>query len=349
MASAAQPALELAPAASGEPVAQGPRTPPYSGRMAEVMSLIARGLTDEAMVKSLKWRNEAPGDVMALISLGEALEKRGNSALAARAYGSIIDLFPSRADMRRFASNRLDRLRKGIALATDSYAKAVEQRPDHLTGHRLLAYSLLRQMKVQQAFEVIEKALQRSYPGGRFASGERVLREDLGLIGAVWLAGRPQLKQKVEQRLTARGATLATTPSLRFVLTWETDANDVDLHIYDAAGNHAYFQATVMASGGEHYGDVTTGYGPECFAINGVAKAYPYKLEAHYYSRGPMGYGMGKVEIIEHDGHGNLRMDQRPFVVMNDGAFVGLGTLDANEIWDANLISVGHKSLTSPP
>jgi hypothetical protein len=38
-----------------------------------------------------------------------------------------------------------------------------------------------------------------------------------------------------------------------------------------------------------------------------------------------MGYGMGKLQIIEHDGHGNLRFDERPFVIMQDGAFVDLG------------------------
>ena len=59
--------------------------------------------------------------------------------------------------------------------------------------------------------------------------------------------------------------------------------------------------------------DVTTGYGPECFNIPGSHRAYPYKLQAHYYSRGPMGYGMGKLEIIEHDGKGGLRFEERPF------------------------------------
>ena len=38
-----------------------------------------------------------------------------------------------------------------------------------------------------------------------------------------------------------------------------------------------------------------------------------------------MGYGMGKLQIIDHDGHGNLRFDERPFVIMQDGAFVDLG------------------------
>jgi len=52
---------------------------------------------------------------------------------------------------------------------------------------------------------------------------------------------------------------------------------------------------------------VTTGYGPECITIplGAVARTYPYRLQAHYYSRGPMGYGMGKPQIIEHDGKGS--------------------------------------------
>ena len=57
------------------------------------------------------------------------------------------------------------------------------------------------------------------------------------------------------------------------------------------------------------------------------ARAYPYTLQANYFSRGPMGYGMGKLEIVEHDGRGRLRFEERPFVVMQDQAFVELGTV----------------------
>ncbi len=40
-----------------------------------------------------------------------------------------------------------------------------------------------------------------------------------------------------------------------------------------------------------------------------------------------MGYGMGKLEILEHDGKGGLKFEERPFVVMTDQAFVDLGTV----------------------
>jgi uncharacterized protein YfaP (DUF2135 family) len=111
------------------------------------------------------------------------------------------------------------------------------------------------------------------------------------------------------------------------VLNWETDANDVDFHIYDAEGGHAYYRDPDLPSGGSLYADVTTGYGPECFTIRKPReqRAGLYTLQANYYSRGPMGYGMGKLQIIDHDGAGGLTFEERPYVVMVDHAFVDLG------------------------
>jgi hypothetical protein len=298
--------------------------------MAEVARLVAERKTDQAVVVALRWRSEKPGDVVALVALGEALEAHGNPVLAARAYGSIIDLFPSRADMRRMAGERLERLRKhGAALAVDTYRRAVKQRPDHLTGHRLLAFALVRAGKLEQAFAALEAGIARNYPSGRFRGGKRILREDLGIVAAALLARQPKRRAEIEKRLRTAGASLSTSASTRFVLYWETDANDVDFHIHDGRGGHAYYSRKALASGGNLYADVTTGYGPECFTIEGTPKAYPYTLRIHYYSRGPMGYGMGKLEIMRHDGQGGLRFEQRPYVVMNDGAYVELGTVKA--------------------
>lgn len=311
-----------------ESPARNNRIPAYSGKLAAIMTTLAGGEVDQAILDAMAWRNEKPGDVLALIALGEALEKKGKRLLAARAYGSIIDLFPARADMRRFAGERLERLAEdGAALATDSYAKAVEQRPDHLTGHRLLGFALVRAGQHEAAFDAVAAGLEREYPGNRFAGGKRILREDLGLIAAAWRKSDPEAKATIDSRLRQAGATLASEPSLRFVLNWETDANDVDFHIYDGKRGHAFYSQRTLRSGGELYEDVTTGYGPECFTILGKPRAYPYKLQIHYYSRGPMGYGMGKLEIVEHDGEGGLLFEQRPFVIMNDNAFVDLGTV----------------------
>lgn len=313
------------------PVNEPPREPevePYEGKLREVMNLLKAKRASEALKLALAWRAADAGDVLALIALGEAWEALGQRRLAARAYGSIIDLFPGRADLRRFAGSRLMRLlTEGIALAADTFGKARGQRPDHPSSHRMLAYALLRQGKLADAFEAIHQGASRDYPGGRFAGVPEVLREDAGLIAAAWLRKEPQRRQQIEDRLRGLGAQLPTEASVRFVLSWETDANDVDFHIYDGRGGHASYQQRQLPSGGVLYADVTTGYGPECFNIPLPVgqRAYPYKLRAHYYSRGPMGYGMGALQIVEHDGKGGLRFSDRPFVIMADRAFVDLG------------------------
>jgi tetratricopeptide (TPR) repeat protein len=305
---------------------------PYEGRFKIVMEALQHGDKDGALTEANRWHSDQPGDVLSLVALGEAFEARGDVKSAARAYGSILELFSFRADSRRFAGERLERLHdpRATSLAIDTYGKAVEQRPDHPASHRLYAFSLLKHGDYAKAFEAIKKGASRTYPPGRFRGVDRILKEDMGLVAAAWMKAEPGRASEIRAKLRDAGGTEENGPSLRFVLVWETDANDVDFHIHDGKGGHAFYRQMQLPSGGELYADVTTGYGPECFTIRGpqARRAYPYTLQAHYYSRGPMGYGMGKLQILEHDGNGTLSFDERPFVVMIDRAYVDMGTVD---------------------
>ena len=318
--------------ALNDPNANVPKAAPYDGRFKVVMERLSHGDKDGGLVEAKSWQADQPGDIMALVALGEAYEARGDLKTAARAYGSILELFSFRADSRRFAGERLERLAdpSAVRLAADTYGKAAEQRPDHPASHRLYAFTLLKAGEHEKAFEAMKKGAMRSYPSGRFLGADRILKEDLGLIASVWAAAAPARRGEIMTRLHAAGGTEENAPSLRFVLVWETDANDVDFHIHDGKGGHAYYGNKQLPSGGELYADVTTGYGPECFTIRGPRekRAYPYTLQAHYYSRGPMGYGMGKLEVVEHDGKGHISFDERPFVVMVDRAYVDLGSVE---------------------
>jgi hypothetical protein len=73
------------------------------------------------------------------------------------------------------------------------------------------------------------------------------------------------------------------------------------------------------------YENVTTGYGPECYAID-APKAFPYKLFAHYYARGPMGFGMGRVLVLRWDGK-RMSFADHPFVVTADDQAVAIGVV----------------------
>src|SRR5262249_36550713 len=144
---------EVAESQAEEPAA----TDPYTGPFKTVMELLFARKTDEAVKTAYEWRKREPGDVMALVALGEGFEAAGDVVQAARCAGSITALSPGRADRRRFGGARLERLppAAGLDLALDSFAKAVEERPDHPQSHRLLAYALLRKGRPAQAFAAI--------------------------------------------------------------------------------------------------------------------------------------------------------------------------------------------------
>lgn len=305
--------------------------PALIGEMAEIDAALGRGKAKTALDKAQAWRDKDATDLLALVALGRSYNQSGDGLQAARAFGSVLDLYPSRADMRRFAGNWLERLgRPGLELAADTYANAMAQRPDHPSIYHLLGMTLLRLGRYDEALTTVLEGIGAQRIGGRFAAVERILAEDAQLIAAAWAAAEPARRAEIEQRLTARGLRIDDRASMRFVLTWETDANDVDFHIFDGKYNHAYYSRRGLASGGELYADITTGYGPECFTIYDP-NAFPYRLKAHYYSRGPMGHGAGKVQIIRHDGKGGIGIEDRPFVIMQDGAYVDLGTVNAKD------------------
>ena len=308
---------------------QAPQHPQYTGRFAVVMDHIAGGDGKGALLEASAWVRAAPTDILAYVALGEAFEQADDASEAARAYGSLIDLFPSRADLRRYAGERLERLRtpRALEIAIDTFGVAAADRPDHPASHRLLAFALLRAGRHAEAWDALVRGTRQQYPAGRFAGVTEVLREDLGLVASAWIHAEPSRRDELMRRLAEEGGTLEVGPSLRFVLVWETDENDVDFHVWDGRGGHAYYRNKTLASGGRLYADVNTGYGPECFTVREALadRAGPYRLRAQYARQGPMGFGMGKLEVIEHDGEGGLSFDERPFVAMEHGAWVELG------------------------
>jgi len=327
---------ERVPTPWNKPAPPAPPPPPppvapvddQARRFAEATALLKAGKPQQAMAAAQSWRDQRPADVLALLALGAAAESTGDLPRAARAYGSLIDLFPSQASERRLAGERLQRLGgDALALAVDTYRQARAQRPDQPSSHRLLAYALVRAGQPAAALDVALDGVRQTYPTGRFAGVGPILREDAGIIAAAAIRQNPGTREDVVRRLSTAGVGLATKRSLRFVLSWETDASDVDLHVKDGRGGIAWYSQPNLESGGRLYADVTTGYGPECFAIDGTPAAYPYALSVTYFNQGPTGYGLGEVQIIEHDGSGQLRFDDRPIVLLENRGKQDLGTV----------------------
>jgi len=326
---ATEPADEVA---EPEPVEPEPVEPEqaHTGNLAEVTRWLQLGEVERASSIAWAWRRSVPDDLMALVAVGEVAQAQGHGELAARAFGSIAELHPSDAAMLRFAAGRLEALgRSGSPLAIDVLEQAQRQRPDHPSSHQTLAWALARRGRFAAAFEALAHGYDNSYPDGRFVSARAELGEELRIIAAAWLRAAPKQRGTIEARLAELGLSIASEPSLRFVLTWETDVNDVDLHVEDGQGNRAWYSQPQLESGGTLLADVTTGFGPETFVIDGEPTAYPYHLAVDYFSRGPMGYGMGHVQVIHHDGKGNLELETFPFVTMTEKTKLRVGVVQA--------------------
>ncbi|MFN0253641.1 MAG: VIT domain-containing protein [Kofleriaceae bacterium] len=327
----ATPTYTPAPRASATPTYTPPVeydtwkafAPPHDGTYHFVRQAIAQDDRDRALTLATAAELANPGDITNVLALGEALEARGAYALAARAYGSIIDMYPNRAELLRAAGQRFDALAPRFAaardLAIDAYRRSIAERPDHAHTYRLLALSLLLANRQDADNEVLETLRTGASKTADPAVGA-VLAEDRAIAEAVLAARHPERARELVGDVRVA---LATTPSLRIILAWETDANDVDLHVRDRFGDEAFFSAPSLPSGGTLLQDLTRGYGPEMFTILNPA-AFPYRVGVHYYSRGPMGVGLGTVQAVRHDGKGGITVQQAPFVIQADQAMIEL-------------------------
>jgi tetratricopeptide (TPR) repeat protein len=293
----------------------------WSGRYAKVMKLIRSGDVDRAVGEAVAWQAATPGDLLAVVALGDALEARGKGALAARAYGSILDLFPRRAELARATGERLERV-GATALAIEAYRRAIADRPDQATGHRLLAWALVRTGDLEGALAAIEAGRARTT-----WQTQHVLDQDFAMIAAAIVARDPARRAELAKRAGELSTEIASAPSVRFVLVWETDASDVDLHVIDRRNHRAWDEQPTLGNVTGMQTTVDAGWGPEMFAMSSSeATQGPYRLMAYLADAGPQGHTLGTLQVIEHDGKGGFLFDHRPFVITRNHTYADLGT-----------------------
>jgi hypothetical protein len=159
---------------------------------------------------------------------------------------------------------------------------------------------------------VLETATRQDFPGW-YGGVKRVVREELGYVYRAWLKKEPSMRGDIEQRAREHDVDLARLDAMRITLAWETDANDVDLHVVDPTGEEVYYSNKESDSGLQLYEDITQGLGPEVVRARRTARG-TYHVGVRYFAAGPMGISRGVVIVMREDD-----VDIHPFRLAKGG------------------------------
>jgi tetratricopeptide (TPR) repeat protein len=282
---------------------------------------IAAGLIDEALDVAWIWHHARPVDILPYVSLGRALTASGKPDEAARAYGSLIDIQPMRAETRRFAGALLESVgtKEALALAIDSYRKARVLRPDHPVGYQALALALARHGEHREAVDVLVDALGRSYADDRFGDVLELMRRDLATLAAAAILADPDSRSDVLTQLVDTMIVPQACPRDWITLSWETDASHLSLNVLDVEGR--------THEGAELTRSVATGFGPQAFEWSSEITG-PLRPWVQAYELGPEGMAMGCLRRVRFDGEHQLEFDTRPFVIWPGQQRVSFGELE---------------------
>ena len=265
---------------------------------------------------AIAWQEYDPENAQVYEVLGQSDEHLGNMSEAARADASLIEIAPAKPELLQRAAMLLVRAHHA-SLAEAPLRRALELRPDRANGYRHLALMLWLDGRIEEAARVLESSTHQQFPNW-YGNVQRVLHEELGYVYRAWMAKEPSRRTEIEARAHEYNVDLKRHDALRVTLAWETDANDVDLHLIDPSGTECYYGHKENPSGIELYEDITQGLGPE--VIRGARVEHGvYRIGVRYFAAGPMGVSRGIVVILRDDGQRQPSIEIVPFRLVEGG------------------------------
>ncbi|MGZ8795966.1 MAG: VIT domain-containing protein [Thermoanaerobaculia bacterium] len=274
----------------------------------------------ELRALAFAWQPYDPENPQVYEVLGNADEHLGNRSEAARAYGSIIEVAASKPELLQRAGLLLVRVGRA-SLAETPLRRALELRPDRVNSYRHLALMLWLDGRPEEAARVLESATRQKFPNW-YGDAQRVVRDELGYVYRTILNKSSQRSAEITDRARELGIDLKRRDSLRVTLAWETDANDVDLHVVDPAGEECFYSHKNNRSGLGLYEDITQGLGPEVIRTSDFTRG-TYHVGVRYFAAGPMGVSRGIVVIMRDRGNGrDPSVEVEPFRLVQGGGDV---------------------------
>ncbi len=245
---------------------------PYLTRMKEA---------DDAYLAYLKARPDYVASPAFYLDCGDFLLARGQRAEGLRVLSNLVEL-----GLRDAALMRMYAWRLGQAGELDTAVDVLEQvrndRDDEPQSHRDLALMLGERWQKNRNPEDATRAMILLYDvilrtWDRFPEIELIALMELNRLIHLTRAYDIPTPERIDPRLVQ-----LLDLDIRISMSWDADLTDVDLHVYEPTGEHAYYAHNRTQIGGVVSRDFTQGYGPEEYVLR---HAYPgkYTIKAHYY------------------------------------------------------------------
>ena len=159
-------------------------------------------------------------------------------------------------------------------LARPLFERVLVLRPEEPQSRRDLALVCAALKQYQRAIDLLWEVVERP-TDARFPEIELIALGELNSIIAT--CGEKLDLSRIDPRFRQN-----LPVGLRVVLTWDTDACDIDLWVDDPTGERAIYSHPSTAQGGRMSRDFTAGYGPEEFLLRDPAPG-KYTVRINYF------------------------------------------------------------------
>ncbi|MDM8542294.1 VIT domain-containing protein [Desulfococcaceae bacterium HSG9] len=237
--------------------------------------------TDKAYQIYLQEKKQYSNSPAFFLDCGDYLLKNEQPTLGLRVLSNLPELGIDDAALMRMYVWRLQQADE-LDLAIDILEKIRTQRDDEPQSHRDLALILGERWQKHHEDEDVIRAMNLLYhvvlnAWDRFPEIEIIALMELNrLIHFASQAG-VDIPNTIDPRLRR-----LLDLDIRISMSWDADNTDVDIHIFEPTGEHAYYNYNLTNIGGLVSRDFRDGYGPEEYVLR---KAIPgdYIIKAHYY------------------------------------------------------------------
>jgi len=282
----AEPALEErareakkekgAPARAQAAITIKPWSPdtPYLAAMKEVPA-------EDAYRVYLRHRPEYAASPSFFLDCGDFLLTHDLHDLGVRVLSNLVETGLDDVALMRMYAWRLQQAGE-LDRAVEVLERVLVQREEEPQSHRDLALVLgmrwERDGRIEdaaRAMALLYEVVQRGWE--RFPEIEIIALMELNRLIHLARQAQVPVPEQIDPRLRRH-----LDLDIRISLSWDADLTDVDLHVFEPNGDHAYYGHNRTDIGGLVSRDFTQGYGPEEYVLRHALEG-TYTIKAHYF------------------------------------------------------------------